>query len=155
MAKKNPWSYQIDYDKEIAADEVEVAYLSDARTIKIAALFEEWIEANPSTDYWDLNDLLWFVPESADLLGFTGDDVRTLFAHGDHSPEVEARFGEAQRGDYQRGNALWSKPSLDPREDWASWRALRESGPRGRAALLKKAKASLSRHRRNKAKYGG
>lgn len=163
---KNPWSYELNYEAEIALDEARIAYLSSEFAIKTAAAVEELIQ-NKAWEYIEgcqFDTLLYLRPELAEVFGLSGADVRAIFEAKDMHPSTEAeaikvleeRYGPSQEGDYRRGVYLWEKALCIVPETscWGEWRAIRETGKRGRAELLKHAKATLSRHRRNREKYG-
>lgn len=158
--KNNPWAYEIDYKKEIAADEARVAYLSNPIVIKAAAVAEELITTKGYSDWLGLDHLLLEKPELAETLGYSKEQCRVIMCGADLSLNEEAhklaqeRYGEYQNGDFSAGLAFWRGESLEPGVKWFEWRCPRETGKRGRKEALKHAKTTLARHKRNAGKYG-
>lgn len=158
--RNNPWAYSIDYDKEIASDEANVAYLSNPVVVKAAAAAEVMMTTGGYRSEPGLDWLLLEKPELAEAFGFTKDQMRVIMCGADLSLSDEShalaqqRYGEYQPGDFGAGLTFWRGPSIQPGVKWFEWNCPRETGNRGRAAALKHAKSTLSRHRRNKEKFG-
>lgn len=151
----NPWSRKIDYVAAIADDEREIARLSDPVFIALIASMTDGELAALKNGYrvdafWLLADEKLGV-ERARIMGLSGTEVAQAFvsSEGDvealdaaaarHDPSVRFEAGER----YRNGVALADKLHemvLCTEEQ--------------RVAGLKRAKASLARHRRNQAKYG-
>jgi hypothetical protein len=159
--KKSPWSFKIDYDKAIAEDEAYIAKLTTCMEKGWYATQITWSDTDGKTvtsELMDLADLALYVPGVAASIPLSLQDLSDMVAyrtrHSDPDYENQIRTGvEKMLGVtlppesscwYQRGEGVVC--SLDgftflPREAEVK-------------TLLKKAKASLSRHKRNKVKYG-
>jgi hypothetical protein len=156
------WGYAIDYDKEIALDEAEIARLDHpvARAVSASLTSEEidWIESKRYA-YTPI-DWLWYRPE---LLRERAAIVRL-------SPRELELLAALRMDDVTAGHeaSSWISSYAESVLEESSW--YREAAALGkqfenlvgeniisesrRATLLKKAKSDLSRHRRNKAKHG-
>lgn len=165
------FGYAINYDKEIAEDERQISYLTSDFAVRLAAWAEDRCvrEIDPVVTmdgqrwaaFCDIADAFVAVPEIfRDTLDLTNDDLRALWVYlssgSDPNKIAKDPFGAEQPGDYARGARLSEARVFFPwpGNTFGEWRSMRETGPRGRAALLKKAKADRARHLRNKAKFG-
>lgn len=137
---KNSFAYKLDYDKEIAQDEAAIARLE-------TLLANEWLRGEQG-EASTLVCILFQDPTQAEKLGFTRDDVVALAyslesdRFNDERP-VEwmarsGRLGEAICKLMACNHATLS--DLPARVDVV--------------AALRRAKASLARHKRNKLKFG-
>lgn len=141
------WGYAIDYDKEIAVDEKQVAQLTDSLTVLASQeLLPQAMKAYPGSvvSQWNIYQLLAYPAEGrrerAARFGLSMDDLRALSVY-----ENDDTFGEApEPGDYRRGEAIGKQ--------WADFPVYTEEQ---RVKALRGARAALARHRRNKAKHAG
>jgi hypothetical protein len=142
------WGFKIDYDAAIKDDEFKVAGLE--RIIELGLYCpEEWKSAGGGTLFF----LVLHSAEAAAKLGLTLEDRVALAVESDRLgdyPELAAAYPQdAIFADwYRRGDAVAKSLAWHP---WSSLLASEEAAK----TLLKKCKASLSRHKRNKAKFGG
>jgi hypothetical protein len=139
------WGYAIDYGKEIAADEKQVAQLTDPLVALVSQeLLPRAMKAYPGSvpSQWNLYQLLAYPVEGrrerAARFGLSMDDLRALSVY-----ENDDTFGEVPKpGDYARGEALGKQ--------WADFPVYTEEQ---RVKALRGARAALARHKRNKAKH--
>lgn len=141
MRKSSSWGYKVNYDREIADDEKLIAqctlHLEQGWT---ADRYPGW---KPGAFVVSLVDLVLGVEGVAATLGLSTDDVRDLrwFA-------TDAGCnGDAAEGAYWWGECLHKQLDLLA-PHWLAWTSEELS------RCLRKAKDNLTRHRRNKAKYG-
>ncbi len=143
------WGFPIDYDKEIAADQARVAHLSSELSIRISReLVPDFIAAYPSYGLLEPYRLITYkidgLAERSAVLGLTLEDVRAWAYFCDEDRlEVWGLLGDEQKGDYARGAAI------DKRFDYRVFETYTEEK---RKKALSKARADLSRHKRNKEK---
>jgi len=141
------WGYKIDYDREIEIDTKEIAHLSDVRVVRLCEIVSEILAmpeyAGDSPMSWTIPQLAFVRADVAGVLGYSSDDLRALH-EATRDPWEGDIFGEPKLGDRARGDAL-----LSTLGEFPLYRA------DVRADLLRKARASLSRHKRNKIKRGG
>lgn len=158
---RSPWAFKIDYDRSIAEDEREIAALSNPVAIAVSAdLTPEEQEACFGGGFqWDLAHFVlrvWGDREHADrrlaMLGLSRQDLAdyvydTVSDMEDFAPLMEGYDVHAmwERGAHARGR------EIAKRFEGLHWYIM---PPEKRADCVKKAKASLARHRRNQAKYG-
>lgn len=156
MRPRPQWGYKIDYDKAIALDQAEIDQLDSslARAVSASLTSEEiaWMKRSGGHDAYAW---LWFSPElierRARLLGLSDRDLAILARRimVDAYREVDAWIVEyAER--IPAGSSYYRESDvlLKQLEDVPVM--LEEL----RSKLVKKAKASLSRHKRNKEKFG-
>lgn len=158
----NPWAFKIDYARAIAQDEAEIAML-DGVTRQLAATLSEtevnWFCQGFLFDGWRL---LIGSPERREermrILGvsdaefeaacFVGEpDGVGLDGWNEEELKTRARAGAAavdRPGTYKLGEEVIRRLEVV--------RILPESH---RVSALRKARASLARHRRNSAQFGG
>lgn len=142
MSSRNPWSRPIDYNRVIAADERMIALCE-------RAIFGHWF---PINGYDSLLTLPFLEASIAEDLGLTGEDLDCLAAYCDFRGDLQAH---ANRGGdivgwHRRGHAIAERLcALSGGGDSA--RIKTEIGWRD---MLKAARSSLARHRRNQAKFG-
>lgn len=144
------WGFKIDYAAAIRDDEATIAALTEEIANDLYQV--ELPTSNPDFPTWtarSLRDLVFHVPGVAARVGLTPTDVADLAwycdvdpahliaVHGELPPETRGRVG------YDRGKALAAK--LD--------RWLQKDAPTAKKEL-KRAKASLARHKRNQKEYG-
>lgn len=162
----NGWGYKIDYDAAIKDDELTIAHYTralanDWTTDAVVAFYAEhfaeraaaykasWGSAMGSQSTFF--DAVVTIPAFATSAGLTTEDVAVLIAtHECYTDPYYDRFGDAP----MTGPALWKRSDeLGKKLDALYFNHLdsRERLAKG----LKKAKASLSRHKRNKKLYGG
>lgn len=167
MSKTNPFSYAINYQKEIAYDEAYVAYLESPAVVQMAALLEElfanewkhWHRQGTLTRGY-LGHVLAARPAAAAILGLTEEEGKALCLY---LTEWEKTWEALPVEEYWR---LWrlgeqiNKQRPGPQaaipgfsKELAEWEIYEETGKRGRKEALKHAKATLARHKRNAAKY--
>lgn len=159
MRPRPRWGYKIDYDKEIAVDQAEIDQLDSslARAVSASLTSEEiaWMERSGG---YDAYAWLWFSPELAPrrarLLGLSERDLVVLAAR-----IVSDAYGPMDKVDawiIEYADRL-PKGSSYYRESDALLKQLEDvpvMREELRSKLVKKAKASLSRHKRNKEKFG-
>lgn len=144
MIKFGSFAYKIDYAASIAADEKEIAALSDPLAAAVAPVVSRDIASRPELRAcgWCVLTFILTTPEEraarVTMLGLTEDDVRAMCVVRD-VPITD----DMQPGDFERGRALW--------ERWESFPFVTEEE---RRSLLKLHKTRLARHRRNQEKYG-
>lgn len=161
MAKKNPWSRPIDYDKAIADDHKEIARYT--RRLETAKRFAETdtpflrldLVGGGSQQGLDLARFLW-APETraerwAWLTGDTHEGLCCLFATLDlEPPGLVIECSKLPDGWWRRGEELADRAlatmGLSDGFD-AVYSVERET------ACLRHWRASLARHLRNKAKH--
>lgn len=150
------FGYAINYDEEIAEDERQIVYLTSDFAKRIAA----WVDGQRATGWQptDVSDVLIGAPEIfREALDIVTDDLRAMWVYlsSECDPEkiVKDPFGPEQPGDYRRGSQLMAVPVFFPLDakTWHDWRCVGEGGRKERLRL---AKAALSRHTRNRAKFG-
>ena len=148
MIKFKPFGYKIDYDKSIADDEREIAlYESTAVKIFSATLNEqeiEWVTRSPTTAFFIMMHSTHKQDVRLQALGITLRDLACAAFYEDHTPSIPLSTGPIGGGpDFRNGQAasaiLDAVPILTS-ETRKSW--------------LKKAKARLARHKRNKLEHG-
>lgn len=147
MRKFGPWSYAINYDAEIANDLREIEALTRVVELQLF-LPEKWRAAGFT------GNLFFLVLDDADAaarLGLSLEDRAALALHADRFdayPELDNVIpkGSSYRDWYLRGDAARAKLA------WYPWTSLLTEAQA--KEQLKKAKASLARHRRNKTKNG-
>jgi len=137
--RNNPFSYQIDYDKALAEDEVAIAYWTK---IIEAKLFAEQpgdriIDVVVCCGGWE-------------RLGLTRQDALDLrdefeYREADLPGDIPSSDSEC----YRNANKVYDE-HLEPLDGHGQ--APTEATAKKE---LKRAKAALARHRRNKEKYGG
>jgi hypothetical protein len=160
-ARKNPWSIKLDYDKEILQDEQTIAETTRAlehgwfvpvwhpplATIKTRPLYEGESEFSDSCS---LLDLFLLYPEFAYDAGFTDEDlgvlVHTLDGY-EHARYDGFPVPTMEPAVWKRSDSLLKQIT----ELWPSYYLYSEDALRKQ---LKHAKTALSRHKRNKGKYG-
>lgn len=152
-APARKWGYSIDYDKEIANDEREISYLSSEACRAFAAVVEaKHVEGYPYAGQMQTADVLFYAPELHEALGLTKDEVRAFFvALEADDDKIPTLYGARQPGDWRVGDKVADRIGPDGLEPLHRWYVPRETA---RVDALKKAKARLSRHKRNKEKYG-
>lgn len=162
---KNPWAFKIDYDAAIKEDEKCIAFYmralandwtTDAVKAFYAATFPEKAAAYKASRGSEMGSTATFfysvvdIPAFAAACGLTTEDIAVLVATNDCFEDAYYdRFGKPSLS----GPALWKRSDeicklldtlyfehLDSRENLTK--------------ALKNAKASLARHKRNKAVYG-
>lgn len=141
------WGFKIDYDLAIAQDEAWIAWA--LRSIErglyrrsVSSLDGRW-----KTEIIELHLLVLYFRDASTALGYSAQDVADLAAYVDFDvwklfPELPSE--QPGRAGHDRGKALLAELSgsfLYPDEETA----------RGD---LRRARASLARHRRNRDKYG-
>lgn len=150
------FGYAINYDKEIAKDERQIAYLTSDFAQRVGA----WVDGQRAIGRQptDVSDVFVNAPEIfSETLGLVTDDLRALWVYlsSECDPEKIAKdqFGPEQNGDYQRGILLLRLPVFFPldADTWQDWRCMGEGG---RKDALRLAKAAISRHKRNQPKFG-
>lgn len=145
------WGYSIDYAATIREDEARVAHLSSEACVRVSReLLPEASAAWPAFSSWDAYLLVTYKPEGmearAAVFGLTIADVRAWAYFTDETREdVWRDLGDAQKGDYAIGKAI------SGRLDHYTFEVYSEEG---RRKALTKAKAALSRHKRNAEKHG-
>lgn len=141
MKRFSPWGYKIDYDKEIAQDEAQIAELQSEGVMAAAATLKGDGQPEP------FNALEWIywcqtVEEClrrGEAFGLSHDQTRMLGAwiecesFNDGWDKVDRRVTTPLQTKLQ---AIWVGKESD------------------RKAFLAKAKSALSRHKRNKTKHG-
>lgn len=142
-AARSGWGYRIDYDKEIANDLKEIT--ATERHVQLAQVLTA--EERAMGD-WHL-DLASFlfrnVEQRAPLLGLSTTDVADLWWYWDlNAGTCDYDTPEPANGWYGRGARIEERL----REQYGSY-VLRDP-----QKLLKKLRGALSRHRRNKVKFG-
>lgn len=142
-AARSGWGYKINYDKEIANDLKEIA--NTERHLPLAQVLTA--EERAMGD-WQL-DLVSFlfrnVEQRAPLLGLTPADVADLWWYCElDGYKYDYDVPEPTKGWYGRGAAIDKRL----REQYDNY-VLRDP-----QARLKKLRGALSRHRRNKVKFG-
>jgi hypothetical protein len=144
----NPWSRPIDYDKEIAAD---LKLIADLENIAARGWFRT-PETKPGYQF-GLVDLFLENREKARAFDVSDDDLECYAWVADFSIAGLDLYGfkrtDLGPGWYGRGEALAKK--IAAASGWAGDLLSVEE----HANNLKKAKASLARHRRNQKKYTG
>lgn len=142
-AARSGWGYKLDYDKEIAIDLKEIA--TAERHVPLAAVLTPE-ERAMGTWHLDLVSFLFRnVEQRAPLLGLSPGDVADLWWYSDLSPGAyEYDAPEPTKGWYGRGKIIDDRL----REQYDAY-VLSEP-----QKLLKKLRGALSRHRRNKVKFG-
>lgn len=149
------FGYALDYDAEIANDAAWIAFYSRPDIVAIAQWASTFVTSgrnNPSdVSGWRVWDVLATAPHLRELLGFSIDDARAICYLAEVDPNP---FGEAQPGDYKRGSEAADRAACPVAGKHGSWWEFRCTTEPERLASLKKAKADLARHTRNKAKHG-
>lgn len=149
----SPWAYKIDYAKEIANDEREIAYLSGEVCKSFSKVVQAQVEAgNPYARQLQTTGVLALAPELYEVLGLSKDEARALFV----AEEIEAEhiptlYGPVQRGDWSAGIKIFDRIGPNGYDTLGRWYVPTENS---RLEGLRKAKASLTRHKRNQEKYG-
>ncbi len=144
------WGYSIDYAKAIREDEARIAHLSSPTCIRVAReLLPEASAAHPNY-FWDAYHLVTYKLEGiearASVFGLTLMDVRAwAYFMDEWREEVWNVLGDEQQGDYAIGKAI------DARLEGHAFEVYTEEA---RRKALIKAKAAISRHKRNAEKYG-
>ena len=142
------WGYALDYNAEIAADEVEVARLSSEAAIVASAWNTKHVMQATALDVLFSSPAGVF--ERAALMGIEVEELAEIYVSVDaddysgyyetmtERPSLPLRVGARKRGDVLVDllASLW--PGTEKQ----------------RAAALTKAKARLARHKRNASKYG-
>lgn len=160
----NPWAHKIDYDRSIADDEREIAALSDPVAIAVSADLtpEEQSAYFGGGFHWDVADFVlsaWGNPEHAErrlaMLGLSRQDIADYVFHAVNDPHSRNALAPLMEGyDYAaavtRGAGARGR-EIAKRFDGFHWYI---TTPAKRAERIKKAKASLARHKRNQAKFG-
>lgn len=142
-AARSGWGYRIDYDKEIANDLKEIAVAERHVPLSQVLTAEERAVGD-----WHL-DLVSFlfrnVEQRAPLLGLSTTDVADLWWYCDlNSGTYDYDAPEPAKGWYGRGKAIDDRL----RQQYDQY-VLRDP-----QKLLKKLRGALSRHRRNKVRFG-
>lgn len=142
-AARPGWGYRIDYDKQIAIDLKEIA--TAERHVPLARALTEEERARGD---WHL-DLVSFlfgnVEQRAPLLGLSTADVADLWWYSDmNAGTCDYDAPEPAKGWYGRGKAIDDRL----RAQYDNY-VLRDP-----QKLLTKLRGALSRHRRNKVKFG-
>ena len=149
---KNPWSRPIDYDKEIADDLKRIA---DLEKVKAMGWFLSPEHAARRNEYhFDLIGLFMENREKARAFDISDDDLEAYAHVADYSEAGLKLYGFSDdyafpSGWWQRGEAFAKKVSAST---YLGVELLTEAQ---HVDHLKKAKASLARHRRNQKKYTG
>lgn len=140
MRHASPWAYKLNYDKEIAED---LAYIELVeRHVPLAAVLTEEERAKGSNDLWFTNFLFSNIEQRAPLLGLTETEAREMAWFDDVRLPRETEPGP---GWYGRAEANMKRLE----KEIGTW-IIRDP-----KAFLKKLRARLARHRRNKEKFGG
>lgn len=150
--KASPWAYQVDYDKEIANDEAEIARCTRALELGLHKLTDDGYG-------WSLADLcivstvepqnklseadIAHARQVVERLGLSRVDIANLAAYVESNVPIA---NEAQTGWYALGQMVHSRLLTEWPDD------LMSTAERLRLRL-KQAKAALARHRRNKVKF--
>lgn len=143
------WGYAIDYDKAIADDRALIALLESKTMVCISQeLLPEAKADHPDFASWTPYSLVAYKADGllhrAAKLGLTREDVRAWAYFMDETNDsVWDVLGDEQKGDYRRGQDLDT-----------SMRDIEVYTEAERKKALAKAKVSLSRHQRNKQKWG-
>ena len=161
------WGYAIDYDKEIAEDERELALVDGPVARAVSASLDDVELGHLRAGYvYDRCMWLWYKPqllaERAAVLGLSEDDLAALALHVEDEYASQTEKAPDWVAAYAaRIHDRWSSP--EARAAWAAaWRrgqAIRETlsepalAEDRRKAYASKVKAQLARHRRNKIKY--
>jgi len=140
-----PWGYKLDYDKAIAEDLRCIALIENQ--LVLAASFTERDLDALSRGFIDIHSYVALDPErAARVMQLELSDIYDYLVFSDYE---EPESHELLPGWYQRGEAVWR--TLEQRYD-----NMFSGNSLGRIKrALSKYKASLARHRRNKAKFGG
>lgn len=158
----SPFAFKIDYAASIAQDEALIALYSSPVAIAIAAEYCAEDEVRALAHGGGLCDGPWFLFGDPARLrarmaaaGLSVEDVATYAHRGDGfatgDAEIDARVA-ALRG--LTGRPAWDAEKAGD-EMWVRISELPVGPEERRVRLLRKAKASLARHKRNAAKYGG
>jgi len=138
-ALNSSWGYKLDYDKEIAED---LAYIAQVeRHVPLAAVLTEEERAKGSGHLWFTNFLFANIEQRAPLMGLTETEAREMAWFDDVGLPRES---EPAPGWY--GRAEVNLKRLE--KDIGTWII---SDPQ---SFLKKLRARLARHRRNKERFG-
>jgi hypothetical protein len=167
--RTSTWGYKLDYDREIAEDEKEIARLSDSRLVAlIASMTEEerdWLAKGYQVNaYTLLTDRRGEAREQTlRVLGLSRHDLGMLAWYGEGLDDGDADINNAideflicHRAQPQLPNAVQvarqkqNKALLSDLFD--NLTMITEAA---RLDTLKKIKMRLTRHRRNKAKWSG
>jgi len=142
------WWRPIDYDKEIAQDEKNIADMSNPLTALVSReLLPAALKAYPEStvESWSLYHILAYPVvgrrERLERFGLSMDDLRAWANVLD-----DREFGEElphNRASFKRGDEL--------ARQWEWFQVMSEPT---RLKVLRGAKASLARHKRNKEKFG-
>jgi hypothetical protein len=164
------FGYAIDYNAEIKADEAWIAHLTDYRLCALAPVFSAYIASGakdasghtPDFATWTLMDVMKQFPAIAPaLFGFAREDLPALAMavdmEGGWTAYYEQVTGQAfpdtaaERAPLiSAGRKLWQE-KIGVIDFGMGWFMTEET----RVARLRKAKAALSRHKRNRSKFGG
>lgn len=170
MRKFVSFGYKIDYDKEIAEDEKNIAHYDSPIMRAISQSLTREEEASiKSGQRFEADIWLWYserlLPERARILGLSQEDVEILASQMaedwpdwvEKNPWVAALAEEgegARRAEgptYHAASGSFRSPRV--REILGPLENMDVLTEDHRVALLKKAKTSLSRHKRNKEKF--
>jgi hypothetical protein len=146
------WGFKIDYAQAIREDEARIAHLTSPACIRLSEeVLPEAQVHYPGYAAWSAYELIVREPmriaKEATLFNLTLEDMRAwAFFIDEEREEVWNVLGEEQKGDYARGKAIEARFGRD---------AFEVLSDDGRRHALAKARASLSRHKRNREKYEG
>jgi hypothetical protein len=166
---RNPFSFKIDYDVAIAQDEADIAICQDGGPAeRLAAFWAElpkdpsWGDWTPVTGYDVLQAAVASGPEMIEkcisiisalsrkvLIGMLAAENRM---HESNVPETTKTYIDEEM---KKFGVNWWAFEKDIRKGFDYLTVVRIVSAEQRREALKKAKASRSRHARNKAKHGG
>lgn len=148
MAKgRSGFGYAIDYAKAIAEDERVIAYLSSPGAALIGPVADAHL-AEYGSPARSILDLCYVDRTLGAKLGISDAALRGMAAWADWQEEP---WGAGEPGDYPAAFAAWKTESVEPGVPWERFDPVGEGQ---RIAWLKRAKASLARHKRNREKFG-
>ncbi len=143
MRAARPWAYRVNYDREIAEDLKQIAIAE--RHIPLAAVLTEEERAQGEFHLPIVSFLFLNVGQRAPLLGLSATDIADLWWFCDLR---DGYYGytalEPDKGWYSRGEAI-DKRLTEQYDLYVQ---------RDPLLRIKKLRTRLSRHRRNKAKFG-
>jgi hypothetical protein len=151
------WGFKLDYDKEIASDEkliVQLTRIIENGWFHPTAMIKDGISRDISTYSISLTALVFMdVARVASQLALSLADLSDLAYAADHEfscPQLDGSVvelpEEVQPGAYKRGAAIADRLTTLWEGDLYPEALVQK--------VLKKAKAGLARHKRNKLKYG-
>jgi hypothetical protein len=152
--KRSGFAFKIDYEKAIAEDEVEIAWAE--RSIERGWYRRSWPHDNPEHGMYDARELHQLVlrcPEVAASAGLSAQDVADFANSLDQFDSAKRHcpsLPEPQPG--SRSLLRGDEVARELERVTLGGRWLHEDEAAARAAL-RRAKASRSRHRRNREKY--